>query len=140
MLRVDPNNGNRTIISDATQGMGPPLLGPIGVAVAADGSLLITDVGLTLRPAPAVLRVDPSSGDRTVVSGCIDRDCTAIVGDGPPLSLPGGIAIKADGSLIVADVILKAVLRVDPLNGNRTGIRVYRRVARLWAVVPLPWR
>ena len=120
VLRVDPSNGNRTIISDATQGMGPPLLGPIGVAVAADGSLVITDVGLTLRPAPAVRWVNPRSGDRTTVSGCIDSDCTAIVGGGPPLSLPGGIAIEADGSLIVADVILNAVLRVDPRSGNRT--------------------
>ena len=120
VLRVDPRNGNRTIVSDDTHGSGPALQGPIGIAVEANGALVITDVGLPRLPAPAVRRVDPRSGDRTLVSGCRDRDCIPVVGGGLPLLVPGGIAVEADGSLIVTDVGLNAVLRVDPRSGDRT--------------------
>ena len=44
----------------------------------------------------------------------------AQVGSGPDLSSPGGIAIEADGNLVVIDNNLVAVFRVDPISGDRT--------------------
>jgi hypothetical protein len=129
LLRVDPRSGDRTIVSDATHGSGPPLQNPASIAVAADGSLMAIGIGLfdllsgaTLIP-PTLLRVDPRSGDRTLVSGCIDSDCTAIVGSGPPLLVPGGIAVETNGSLVVANSKAAQargnILRVQPSSGDR---------------------
>ena len=61
VVRVDPVSGNRTIVSDATTGTGPPFVSPTGIAVEADGALVVTDSVL-------VVRVDPTTGDRTIVS------------------------------------------------------------------------
>ncbi len=44
-------------------GSGPGFLSPFGIAVEADGSLVVVDSGLE-----AVVRVDQVSGDRTIIS------------------------------------------------------------------------
>jgi hypothetical protein len=44
------------------------------------------------------------------------------VGSGPVLGGPYSIALEPSGSLVVVDVILVAVLRVDPATGDRTVI------------------
>ncbi len=44
-------------------GSGPGFINPFGIAVEADGSLVLSDSGLE-----AVVRVDPISGDRTILS------------------------------------------------------------------------
>ncbi|MBI3329120.1 MAG: hypothetical protein HYZ81_20750 [Nitrospinae bacterium] len=122
VVRVDPRTGDRTIVSGASTGRGPALLQPAGVAVEDDGSLVVADGSFGLR---AVVRVDPHTGDRTVVSGCADfdritRECKAIVGRGQPFEDPAGIAVEADGHLVVVDRDLRAVVRVDPATGDRT--------------------
>src|SRR5688572_15258935 len=43
-------------------------------------------------------------------------------GSGPALRFPGGIEVEATGTLVVVDGVLDAVLRVDPVTGNRTVI------------------
>jgi len=52
-------------------GSGPGFVQPRGIAVEANGSLVVVDFGLE-----AVVRVDPSSGDRTIISD-------ASIGSGP---------------------------------------------------------
>jgi sugar lactone lactonase YvrE len=112
VVRVDPTSGDRTIISDNTTGTGPNLKVVWGIAVEADGSLVVTDSGL--NALNATVRVDPVSGDRTIVS-----DNTT--GSGPSFGQgPFGIAVEANGSLVVTDQDLEAVVRVDPASGNRT--------------------
>ena len=59
----------------------------------------------------AVFRVDPVSGDRTIVSG-------GDTGSGPAFGTTIGISVEADGSLVVTD--FGEVLRVDPVSGDRT--------------------
>jgi hypothetical protein len=60
-------------------------------------------------------RVDPVNGDRATISGGpIAR------GSGPPLSVPVGIAVVPDASLLVVDEFFRWVIRVDPANGNHT--------------------
>jgi len=52
-------------------GSGPGFVSPLGIAVEADGNLVVADFGLE-----AVVRVDPVSGDRTIISD-------ASIGSGP---------------------------------------------------------
>lgn len=72
----------------------PALLRPFGVALAADGSLFVTD--------PDARTVQRASGGRFEPIVCAAR----------PWSSPSGIALGADGSVFVADV--DAVVRVAP--------------------------
>ena len=61
-MRVDPQTGARTIISDATTGSGPPFQELGNIAVEATGDLVTADHG---RHA---VRIHPVTGDRTIVS------------------------------------------------------------------------
>jgi len=61
----------------------------------------------------AIFRVNPLTGDRTILSD--DNN-----GSGPALISNSGIAVEDDGSLIVVDGGLLAVVRVDPVTGDRT--------------------
>jgi streptogramin lyase len=117
VVRVDPVTADRTLVSntndpnstptDAVTGSGPEFISPRGVAVEADGNLLVLDIDLT-----AVIRVDPVTGDRTVVSD-------ASTGSGPAFeTLLGGIAVEADGNVVVTGA--QTVVRVDPVTGDRT--------------------
>ena len=89
-------------------GSGPGFVTPFGIAVEADGSLVVVDLGLD-----AVVRVDQVSGDRTIISD-------TSIGSGPGFESPLGIAVEADGSLVVVDTGLEALVRVDQVSGNRT--------------------
>jgi hypothetical protein len=73
--------------------------------VEASGTLVVSD-------REQVLRVDPVSGDRTVVSGIG-------IGRGPLLNSLQDIAVAASGALVVVDTWLGAVVRVDPVSGDR---------------------
>jgi hypothetical protein len=89
------------------QGEGPGFGDPVGIASDAGFNLFVVDTA----PA-AVLRVDPFSGDRSIVA---DDD----VGSGVPLSRPVAIALHTGNQLVIVDQFLDAVLRVDPNTGNR---------------------
>lgn len=82
--------------------------GAADAATLAPGDLLVADFGVD-----AIVRVDPTTGDRTIVSG-------AGVGSGPTLQQPRGILVEPAGQIIVTDATLQAVLRIDPATGNRT--------------------
>ena len=119
--RVDPETGDRMIISDNEMGMGPDFMDPFGIAVEADGSLVVVDGKLD-----AVVRVDLTTdnmGNRTIISGIDPNRVYDMVGMGPAFVAPVGIAVEADGSLVVVDSNLRAVVRVDLTTdnmGNRT--------------------
>ncbi|TET44360.1 MAG: hypothetical protein E3J66_00930, partial [Dehalococcoidia bacterium] len=98
---------------EASVGSGPGFKAPLGIAVEADDGLVVTDIDLK-----AVLRADPTSGDRTIVS---DNS----TGSGPSFKAPWDIAVEADGSLVVVDCgidALNAVVRVAPVSGDRTNV------------------
>jgi DNA-binding beta-propeller fold protein YncE len=129
VMRVNLQTGTREVFSgcpaedsqcvDGFFGSGPPLIVPTAIAVAAD-HLVVAESGAGLQ---AVVRVEPSTGNRTVVSGCVDTDCTAIRGSGPSFANPNGIAVAADGYLVVdggSTASNPVVARVDPTTGNRT--------------------
>ena len=66
------------------------------------------------------------TGDRTVVSGCLDEPCSPVVGTGKDFESPLGIAVEADGAILVTELDsffgseFRALFRVNPSNGNRT--------------------
>jgi sugar lactone lactonase YvrE len=124
--RVNPVSGRRTIVSNATRGQGPPFAFPAGIAVEATGPLVVAD-----RSLQAVVRVDSRRGTRTIVSGCtavdiLTRTCVGeVIGGGSPFVSPVGIAVEADGHLVVTDGLFPdstnpSVVRVDAVSGDRT--------------------
>jgi len=56
--------------------------------------------------------VDPQTGARTIISD-------ATTGRGPAFFAPSEIAVEPTGTLVVADTRLRAVVRVDPISGDR---------------------
>src|SRR5262245_50104301 len=93
-------------------GNGPDIVCPRAMAVEASGTILVTGGCSTLAPV-TVLRIDPVTGDRTILTG-------GPVGTGPALVVPMGIAVEEDGHVLVLDGFSRAVLRVDPVTGDRT--------------------
>ena len=89
-------------------GTGPDLFFPLDIAVEASGDLVVIDAVLG-----AVLRVDPVTGNRTIVSD-------AGTGAGPSFGFAVAVAVEASGDLLVADFGFHAVLRIDPVTGDRT--------------------
>lgn len=114
-------DGERFVRMD---GHGPALDLPERLLAPPSGGLLVTDGRL-----PALLRVDPRTGDRQVVSG-------PGRGDGPALGWPVGLAWDG-GSVLLTDEDADAIVRVDLATGNRTGVtdpgkpglRLYRPVS-----------
>lgn len=114
VYRVDPSSGDRTIISSATLGAGPTITAPTDLAVDASGDIFITDGGTSITSKPAALyRVDPLTGDRTVVS---NRD----TGVGPEFETFtfGGLSFDDQGDFLA--VSRHTVFRIDKGTGDRT--------------------
>ena len=57
-------------------------------------------------------------GDRTIISGIDPNGVYDMVGSGTAFVAPFGIAVEADGSLVVVDSGLDAVVRVDLTTDN----------------------
>ena len=89
---------------------------PFGVAVAGDGTVVVSDSGEN----PAIWRVDLTSGTRVLVAGG-----TRGFADGPGSSArfdtPSHVAMAPDGALLVADTGNHAIRRVAP-DGHVTTI------------------
>jgi hypothetical protein len=123
LLRVDMATGDRSVISGCADegctsqvGTGPDFLGPRLIAREHDGRLVLSDrFGVTVS---AVVRVEPSTGDRTLVSGCTDTSCSSQVGSGPAMDRVFGIEVEASGDILVADTL--SLLRIDPGSGDRS--------------------
>jgi sugar lactone lactonase YvrE len=135
VVRVDPHTGERILVSgcpaiDALGKCRGPLMGgegrafvvPAGIAIEATGALVVVDPVLQ-----AVLRVDPHTGERTLVSGCLgtvrDGHCVGeILGRGLAFDFPQSVVVEATGTLAVVDSGLDAVVRVDPVTGDRESV------------------
>jgi streptogramin lyase len=117
LIRVDPVSGAQTTVSS-----GGSFSQPSGVAVEADGDILVANAGNSgggsgcdvICPPASVTRVDPVTGDQTTVSASgsfVD---------------PFGIAVEADGDILVADQNAfggpGGVFRVDPVSGAQMAV------------------
>jgi hypothetical protein len=114
-MLVDGPSGNRAILSGGNVGSGPAFSGAgRDVELAGANNIAVAD------HVNRILRVNTTTGARTVLSG-------PGVGSGPLGSdLNNGsldyLTADHNGFLIATDVGLPRILRVDPLNGNRTVI------------------
>jgi sugar lactone lactonase YvrE len=126
ILRTDPATG--AVVEVSRNGpQGSLFRRPYDLAVEADGSLVVADMGQPNVQDGSVIRVDPLTGRQRLVSG------------GAPGNLlldPSGIAIGPGGQLFVLDtgvsgsVVGGGVWRVDPQTGAQ---ELYA-----WNFVPLP--
>lgn len=111
LMRVDPISGDREIIANSASSQAPPLdLAGGNIALAPNDDLLYLD-----SIGTRILRVEPSSGDRAIVTL---RTNLPIVGDGPRFQGPNYLQAEANGQILVTDT--RALYRVDPLTGNRS--------------------
>ncbi len=115
LVAIDLVDGNRTILSDDSIGTGPPMRGPRGLFVdAANDRALVVDAYLGAESTMAsLMAVDLNSGNRTLLSA-------SGYGDGPSLELPHDVVLQDDGRALVVDEILKTVVAIDLVTGDRT--------------------
>jgi hypothetical protein len=102
VLRIDAQTGAATPVAS-----GGRLNNPLGIAVADDGTIYVTD--LSGDGHGEVLAIDPSVGSQRVVASA-------------PLVVPWGIAFLPNGELAVADegyngTFRGALVRIDPATG-----------------------
>jgi DNA-binding beta-propeller fold protein YncE len=108
ILRTDPASGSLVEVSrNGTQGT--LFQRPYDMAVEADGSLVVADLGVPNARDGAIIRVDPLTGVQSLVSS------------GGEFYDPAGIAVAPDGRLYVVDNRAPdddgAVIKVDPRTG-----------------------
>jgi DNA-binding beta-propeller fold protein YncE len=128
IIRVHPLTGVQTLVSS-----GGEFFDPAGLTVAPDGQIYVVD-----NRAPdndgAVIRVDPRTGAQTLIT---ERSSGA---GRNLLDLPFGIAMEADGSLVVSNRVspdrlpllcqaLGKVVRVNPATGWQTEVSSAGQIA-----------
>ena len=119
VVAINPVTGNRTVVSDSVHGAGPQL--PIQQITVDSHGVIYAATGVLVPSSPgAILRIDPITGDRTIISDVNH-------GTGPLLmsgvtDASSGIAVGSDGSIYTADRQNGNLFRIDPLTGNRTPI------------------
>jgi len=115
LFRVNPTNGNRTVISNfGNFSQGELGIDPVGIALNASGNVLVIDNG-----ADILFSVNSSNGNRTVISDFSDS------GQGPIGITESGVALGTSGDILVIDEDAGtdsrgALFSVNPANGNRT--------------------
>lgn len=118
VFHVDAGSGDRTVISgcadaacNTTVGSGPPFVaGIIGLERVGVGTLLVTD-----GEQGTLFQVDRNTGNRTVLSGCVNAGCTSAAGSGPLFTSPTGVSLALPepdvGLGLLAGIGLLAALR-----------------------------
>ena len=122
VIRVDRDTGVRTAVShNAAPTGGPSFAEPVGIALASDGSILVTDEDAFADASGGVIRVDPATGQRTTVSA------NGAPAGGPSFVEPVGLVVAPDGRLLVVEEdgfadAAGGVIAVDPVTGARTTV------------------
>jgi sugar lactone lactonase YvrE len=112
LFQVNPTTGNRTLLSGDGAGTGQQsFVTPFGVTIGSGGQLYVSDAGDQAGDG-FIVRVDPVTGARTLISGLG-------AGSGDAFSNIRGV-VFVGGELYVTDVANQAVYRVDPITGART--------------------
>lgn len=121
VIRVDPATGARTTVSEnASPPGGPSFVDPSDVVLAKNGDMLVVDPAAFAGAGGGVIRVNAVTGARTTLSE------NSSPSGGPSFVDPFGIALAANGDLLVADQNAfgggGGVIRVDPVSGARTTV------------------
>lgn len=121
VMSVDIATGNRTIISSAgtpeepaVVGTGPAFTSPLGIDIAEDGTIFVSDLA---TDGGAAFMVDPVTGDRTLITG------ETTVGSGVDIN-PFGIGVFEGLEGVPGQRVLLAdgngLIEVDINTGERT--------------------
>jgi hypothetical protein len=118
IFRVDPVTGKRSLLSDFTnaeQGADVAALLFPGLAIETSGQILAASGGETSAPRNLLLRIDPATGQRTVLS---DFDNPAQGNTGHIL---WAVAVEESGQIIVSAQSDngRSLYRVEPTTGQR---------------------
>jgi hypothetical protein len=127
VVEVNKSTGARTLISGNGRGSGPALQIPASMRVEASGDILVTDVDAATG-IPQLLRIDPATGNRTVLTG-------NGAGSGPAVNV-AAVGLE-NGVIYVTDVLAGSVMSVDPVTGARTLITGPARGTGLGLVSPV---
>ncbi|MGH2805567.1 MAG: PKD domain-containing protein, partial [Thermoleophilaceae bacterium] len=111
VLRVDPVDGGQELVSESGD-----LGRPLGLAVAADGAIVVANECAT---PGGLVRVDPLGGSQEVLTSNNGEDV---------LVTPERVAFDPGGALLVSDFALGAdadggIVKVDPESGEQTLVR-----------------
>lgn len=112
VVAVDPATGDRTVLSSSHPatpvGSGASLLNITGLALEPSGTLL------ALTNPFGLIRINPATGDRTVLS-------SSTVGIGSVWSTGDTVAVSSTGGIyVVGKASFAGVYEVDSITGNRT--------------------
>jgi len=110
IFHVDRVTGDRSIVSGLGVGAGITLASPVGIAIDGVGAIIVSDPS-----RDAVIRIDPGTGNRHVVSGG-----PLNVGTGPVTSFPYGVALTANSMILLTDPIEGILFSIDQGSGDRT--------------------
>jgi sugar lactone lactonase YvrE len=113
IVRVDPSTGAQTTVAE--DGL---LDLPFGIAIERDGNLVVTNrmepgrIPAVCTPAGTVVRIDPATGAQDEVA------------EADHIAWPLGLAVAADGGLVVANECSggAGLVRVDPFAGIQIDI------------------
>jgi cysteine-rich repeat protein len=120
LFRVSLATGVRTILSNFSESAQGPLgVDPWDVDVEPSGSLVVIESLGTTGNLGVLLRVDPVTGARTVISDFANAT------RGPTGRHPLGVAVEPSGTILVIDNVAGmgnrgTLFRVDPASGTRT--------------------
>jgi sugar lactone lactonase YvrE len=119
VVRVDATTGVRTAVSNNTTPVGgPSFVQPTGIDIEAGGTIVVADLAAFAAGNGGVIRVDPATGTRTVLSR------NGAPAGGPTFENPFDLVVGPSGDIYVIDsgdtVSTGRVIRVDPVTGART--------------------
>ena len=118
LFRVDAATGQRTLLSD----FGNPAQGPVGrpnsTAIETSGAILAIDAKGGANNLGLLFRVDPTSGDRTILHDF----STYVDGTG---NTPHGVIVEDSGAILAIDLNAGsdkdgALFRIDAVTGQRS--------------------
>ena len=109
---IAPNGVVSTMAGNGTAGsvaLQVPLKGPVGVAIDRDGTIYFTE-----HRGNSIRRITPTGKIETILSSvpAVVTGDSGSLSRGEGLAFPSGLAILADGSLLVADTQANRILQV----------------------------
>lgn len=95
VLKVNRSTGALTLVAQ-----GGNIVHPYGLAIDNNDNVVITDMS-SFGGQGAVLQIDPSNGQQTVLWGPASVSPTPTVIQAPPLGCPMGITVEQSGNIVV---------------------------------------